>query len=429
VGSIADRTAPWWTPLTDGDTQTVEFYAPGAGNPRALPLRIAAVSHIFTTLASAFRKRTSEIGEAGACNVDIKCSSLQSSQVFLSTRNAVAQMVFNDGGFTALCTGTLLNDTDPATQIPWFYSANHCFENKASPLKTPAEMQIVANTLSTLWFFEAIACNDPSVPPYFQLTGGATYIYNNPGADVLFLRLNSAPPEGSFYSGWDANAIPLGASVITIHHPKGDLKKVSQGTVQRYSLPPVVGGANVPFTEVHWDLGTTEVGSSGAGLWTFDGLQYLLRGGLWGGTALCENPGGTDNYSRFDQVYAALAPYLVAQSPSTDFTDMWWNPKESGWGLNVVQHPSKVIFAVWFTYQSDGTRTWFVLPSGTWTSPNTYSGMLYATSGSAANAPFTSATTTPVGTGTLNFLDANNGTWSYSVNGVSGSRAITRQSF
>jgi lysyl endopeptidase len=432
VGSIADRMAPWWTPVTDGETQTLEFFAPGAGNPRALSLRIAVVSHIFTTLASAFKKRTSEIGEAGACNVDIKCSSLRSSQAFLNTRNAVAQMVFTDGDFTGLCTGTILNDTDATTQIPWLYGANHCFENENLPLKTAAQMQTVANTLNTLWFFEAISCNDLSVPPYIQVADGATYIYNNPGADVLFLRLNSSPPVGSYFTGWDANAISLGSSVITIHHPQGDLKKVTQGTVLRYSSPSVLGGASAPFTEVHWDLGTTESGSSGAGLWTFDGSQYLLRGGLWGGTALCENPEGTDNFSRFDQVYASLAPYLnPPPSPSADYTDMWWNPQESGWGVNVIQHPSKIIFAVWFTYQSDGTRTWLVLPAGTWTSSNTYSGTLYSTSGPAANAAFNAAsvTTTPVGTGTLNFSDANNGAWSYSVNGVSGSRAITRQSF
>ena len=115
-----------------------------------------------------------------------------------------------------------------------------------------------------------------------QLTAGATYIYNNPGADVLLLRLNDPAPAGAFFAGWDPNAIPVGASVITIHHPEGDLKKVSEGSVLRYSSPPVLGGATAPFSEVRWGSGTTEGGSSGAGLFTFDGSQYLLRGGLWG---------------------------------------------------------------------------------------------------------------------------------------------------
>jgi len=432
VGSIADRTAPWWTPVTDGETQTIEFFVPGAHDPKALPLRIARVSHVFTTLASAFAKRTADIGDSGACNVDIKCSSLQSSQAFLNARNAAAQMVISDGGFVALCTGTLLNDIDTSTQKPWFFSANHCFENESQPFKTAAQMQTVASTLNTLWFFEANACGDRSVPPYVQLTGGATFIYNKPGGDILFVRLNDTPPSGSYFSGWDSNSVPVGVPVITIHHPQGDLKKVSEGTMLRYSSPPVTGGATTQFIETRWTSGTTEGGSSGAGLFTFDGSFYSLRGGLWGGTALCSNPGGTDNYSSFADAYPALAPYLSSAKSSTDYTDMWWNPNESGWGLNVIQHPSEVIFAVWFTYEFDGTQTWFTLPAGEWTSSNTYTGNLYATTGPPANVSTFNASTvrvTPVGTATLSFADANSGTWSYTVNGVSGARSIIRQSF
>ena len=433
VGDIGDRGVPWWTPVTDGDTQTVELFAPRGTDRAALALRVVGASHLFTTIASRFEKRTQEIGDAGSCNVDIKCSSLQSSQPFLDARNAVAQMVFTEGGFVGLCTGTMLNDTDPSTQIPYFYSANHCFENENLPFKTAAQMQAVANTLNTLWFFEAVSCGSLTVPPFVQLANGAAFLYNNPGADVLFLRLNDAAPAGSFFAGWDSNAISVGASIVVIHHPSGDLKKVSQGTVRDFSSPPVLGGATAPFSEVVYNSGTTEAGSSGSGIFTFDGSQYVLRGGLWGGSALCSNPTGTDNFSRFDQVYGALAPYLSpANAPAFNYSDMWFNPSESGWGIDVIQHPSHVIFAVWFTYDTDGNRTWYVLPSGSWSSPNTYSGTLYQTSGPPANAgTFNAASVrvTAVGTGTLTFSDANNGTWTYIVNGASGTKAITRQTF
>jgi lysyl endopeptidase len=111
---------------------------------------------------------------------------------------------------------------------------------------------------------------------------------------------------------------------------------------------------------------------------------------------------------------------------------MWWNPNESGWGINVIQHPSENIFVVWFTYEFDGTQTWFTLPDGTWTSSNTYTGTVYATSGPAATtSPFNPSTVrvTAVGTATLSFADANSGTWSYNVYGISGARSIIRQSF
>ena len=223
--------------------------------------------------------------------------------------------------------------------------------------------------------------------------------------------------------------MPLNSAVVAITHPQGDLKKVSQGTVNAFGSPPVIGGATTPFSQVFYGSGSTEAGSSGGGIWTYDGTQYVLRGALWGGSASCSNPGGVDYYSRFDSTYSQLAAYLApAPAASTDYTDLWWNPNESGWGLNLVQHPSRMIFAIWFTYGADGKRTWYHVPTGSWTSTNTYSGTLYATSGAAANAPFDAAAVvrTPVGTGTLTFSDGYNGTWTYSINGTAGSKAITR---
>jgi lysyl endopeptidase len=431
VGDIADRTAAWWSPLTDGATQTVEFFVPGTRDASALSLRITSASHVFTTIASRFEKRVTEIGDAGSCNVDIKCSALQSSQAFLNVRNSVAQMVFNDGNFIGLCTGQLLNDADSSTQTPWFYSANHCFDNESLPLKTAAQLQSVASSLNTLWFFEAVSCNSTAVPPYSQLIDGAAYIYNNPGADSLFLRLNGTPPAGAFFAGWDANPVPVGSAIIVIHHPSGDLKKVSQGSVVQYSSPQpsLPGGATTLFSEVKYSSGTTEQGSSGSGLFTFNGTQYVLRGALYGGGAFCTSPNDSDWYSQFDKVYSALAPYLGAAAP-IDYSDLWWDPTESGWGLNIIQHASRNIFAVWYTYGNDSRPMWFTVPGGTWTTPTTFTGSVYSTSGPAANNPsfdHSLVVVNQVGTATITFSDASNGTWAYTINGVSGTKTITRQ--
>jgi hypothetical protein len=253
---------------------------------------------------------------------------------------------------------------------------------------------------------------------------------------VLFLRLNDAAPAGSFFAAWSSGALGVSSSVISIHHPQGDLKKVSEGSVVGTSNPPVAGGTTLPFSVVRWSSGTTEGGSSGAGLFTFDGSQYLLRGGLWGGSALCSNPQGTDNFSRFDQVYSALAQYLNNNSgtgPAYDFTDLWWNPSESGWGLNLIQHPNSIIFAIWYTYDAAGKMTWYHVPTGNWTSSTTYTGTLYAVAG----PPFSAATFNPsqvkrtaVGIATLTFTSATTGTWSYAIDGAgSGSKTISRLLF
>jgi lysyl endopeptidase len=438
VGSIKDRSAPWWSPLTDGDAQTVELFVPGAFDPRVMNLRIAGASHVFTTIASRFEKRVVDIGTSGSCNVDIQCSPLVSQQAFLNVRNAVAQMVFTDPaspGFVDLCTGQLLNDSDPSTQIPWFYSANHCFDNESLPHKTAAQMQTLANSLNTLWFFEAVTCGATTTPAFSQLIDGAAFIFNNPAADSLFLRLNSAPPAGAFFAGWDANPVPVGSSIVVIHHPNGDLKKVSQGSVIRYSppQPSIPGGASSTFSEVQYVSGTTEGGSSGSGLYTFDGTQYRLRGALYGGGAACSAITDSDWYSQFDKVYPSLAQYLGSAATIVDYSDIWWNPNESGMGLNIVQHASRNIFAIWFIYDANGRPLWFAITSGTWNSAtNTFTAPMYQTSGPAASeATFNGASVkvTPVGTAMITFTDANNATLAYTVNGVIGSKVLTREPF
>lgn len=436
VGDIADRSVAWWSPLTEGETLTVEFFA-ARGHAGADP-RIVQAGHLFRNPAErATDKRVQDIGDSGSCNVDIPCSALNSNGAFRNVMESVAQMVFTEGGFIRLCTGTLLNDNDASTQRPWFYGANHCFDNDNPPFKTPAQMQTVANTLTTLWFFEASACGSSVPNPgWQQVGGGATYLYSNEQADALFLRLNQQPPAGAFYAGWDANPIGTGAATIDVHHPQGDLKKVSQGSVIGFARWDSTTAAN-QYIEVHWTSGTTEGGSSGSGLFTFNGSQYVLRGGLRGGTALCTNPDGTDLFSRFDQVYPSISQYLGASggggiTPFANITSLWWVPTESGWGLNIIHRSaSNIVFGTWYTYGADGKRTWFVMPEARWTSPTTVSGTLYSTTGPAFTAPYDASvvTTTAVGTGTLSFTDANNGTWTYTVNGLSGTKAIRRFEF
>jgi len=119
--------------------------------------------------------------------------------------------------------------------------------------------------------------------------------------------------------------------------------------------------------------------------------------------------------------------------PAPNFEGLWWNApagSESGWGINVA-HQGDVIFATWFTYDLTGKGMWLVMTTRQ-TAPNTYAGTLYSTTGPAFNAlPFnpSQVVATAVGNGTLTFTDANNGSFSYTVNGISQNKAITREVF
>ena len=47
-----------------------------------------------------------------------------------------------------------------------------------------------------------------------------------------------------------------------------------------------------------------------------------------------------------------------AQAAATDYTDIWYNPAENGWGVNVVQSDVS-LFLTFFIYGADSKPTWF----------------------------------------------------------------------
>ena len=120
-------------------------------------------------------------------------------------------------------------------------------------------------------------------------------------------------------------------------------------------------------------------------------------------------------------------------SVTTNYGGLWWNApagSEDGWGISLA-HQGDIIFASWFTYDAARNPLWMVMTAYK-TAEGVYSGTLYTTSGPAFNAvPFdpNAVVRTPVGTGTLTFVDANNGTFTYAVNGLLQSKTITRQVF
>jgi YVTN family beta-propeller protein len=115
----------------------------------------------------------------------------------------------------------------------------------------------------------------------------------------------------------------------------------------------------------------------------------------------------------------------------TNFTDMWWRPSESGWGLS-VSHEGDLLFAVVYLYDEGGRTLWLVAPRLERTANASYSGTLYRTAGPPYTTMFwnnAQVSTVPVGTLSANFQDAGNGTLTFSYAGATRTKAITREVF
>ena len=293
----------FWAPVTAGDTAVMEIFLPAPLNPDSFIFAIPQISHLVVA-PMANTKALSDIGAGDYCERDLVC--VNPSTALKNAASAVAKMVFTERGATYLCTGTLLNDAVPATFEPYFYTAHHCVDTQA-----------LASTLNTYFFFDATSCGRTSVANFKQLTGGAQLLHTNYELDSTLLRLNNPAPSGVVFSGWDATTVTTGTAATALHHPWGDLKKISTGSVTGYGTFEGRGS----FLQANWSSGSTEGGSSGSGLFTFDGTNYVLRGGLLGGTHSCDFRSGIDSYSRLDLVYPLIKQYIatppVAQAGSS----------------------------------------------------------------------------------------------------------------
>ena len=115
--------------------------------------------------------------------------------------------------------------------------------------------------------------------------------------------------------------------------------------------------------------------------------------------------------------------------PAFDYTDLWFDPLESGWGLNVVQHASGNIFAVIYTYDVPERPMWFVMPGGSWSASNIFTGALYRVTGSPASTAFKAGSVIEAGAATFTFSDATHGSVTYTVNGAQVTKSIQKQPF
>ena len=300
IAADTARFGMFWSPVLEGDTAILEIQVEPGVSVQGLVLGIVKLSHQLVAPASLRKisaKDLLQIGAAGSCEIDVACVAPQSAALTAASR-AVAEMDFTqEDGYSYLCTGQLLNDSI-FSNTPYFFTANHCVNSA-----------MAARTLNTYWFFEAATCGSTITPPYVQLVAGAALLARSEDWDWALVRLNENPPVGSRFAAWRAEPISLGAIAAVLHHPEGDLMKWSQGT----ALPYDVYSDGSSFAQVLYNQGSTEPGSSGAGLLTYlaTGGYYEVRGGLYQGSASCSYMAGTDDYSRLDNMLPLTRQYLT----------------------------------------------------------------------------------------------------------------------
>jgi hypothetical protein len=135
------------------------------------------------------------------------------------------------------------------------------------------------------------------------------------------------------------------------------------------------------------------------------------------------------------RIFAAFLAFAATAAFAANYSDIWWDPAEPGWGLTLADHEIN-LWAVWYTYRQDGSPTWMFVSGGTFDAGHTrFSGTLYQATGPSWRAAFTSraVTVNPVGSVTLDFAPAGaaggQATFTYTVGNVTATKKIERYPF
>ena len=250
-----------------------------------------------------------KINESSSCEVNINCSE---GSDFQDEKRGIALVYIIEGKAAGYCSGSLVNNLAQDCK-PLFLTALHCGVSTSG-----SDM--------ALWKFyfnyEAIDCANPSAVGtlFNHYINGCVRLADaadnggDTGSDFLLLQLGTLANQGAtinalrsasinaYWNGWDANAQANTGGGVGIHHPSGDIKKIST-----YSVTPTSASFGGKVQNTHWDLtwagtthghGITEEGSSGSPLFAYNSGSSRIIGTLTGGSTFCNALTAHDLYGK-----------------------------------------------------------------------------------------------------------------------------------
>jgi len=182
--------------VSDADRRQISFVVSDLGHIRGRPPQPVVKSHDSWPCS-----------DNAPCLVDANCGNAGPAE---AAKDAVAKMEWIAGAFINTCTGGLLADTDPSTNVPLFLTANHCTS------KSVSNMEFFFN-------YTTSSCNGSC--PDSLVTGGNppapsavgfTVLASGRSGDYTLGQLNEAPPSGAVFLGW-TNAPIASSNGASLH--------------------------------------------------------------------------------------------------------------------------------------------------------------------------------------------------------------------
>jgi len=281
-----------------GDDIVVEYFEPLEVKGRG-SFTITRVVHSYKDIFGFSGSKDKGYGGSGSCNNNVNCPVGVDWQ---NEKRSIAMVLL--GGGTRWCSGAMVNNVRE-DGTPYFLTANHCL--------TGEENWII------MFRYESPTCTNQNGPTNYTVHG-TTLRASNSYSDFALVELDEVPPpEYEVYlSGWN-NVNVAAPSVVGIHHPSGDIKKISFENNPVTSANYLSTSGNTHWRVADWDDGTTEGGSSGSPIYSPD---HKIVGQLHGGYASCASQ-TADWYGKFSNSWD------YGSSVSTRLRD-WLDPDNTG---------------------------------------------------------------------------------------------------
>lgn len=309
--------------LIQGNFLTLEYHQKGEGMPI---LHINEVAYAFRGVKQLFEARG--FGDSDDCQVNINCSEGDEWQ---DVKRAACRISVKTGNMYGWCSGSLINNTAEDC-TPYVLTADHCAFDDAGNQSSNADH----NQWIFYFNFEAEECENPnSSPGSNTITGCSVKAYSsaiggingNIGStsDFYLVELNEIIPHsyGAYMAGWNRSTT-ASSSGVSIHHPSGDIKKISTYTSTLGSAAWQGWGNShwrVSWVSTENGHGVTEGGSSGSPI--FNANKQII-GDLSGGSSYCNFTSGQDLYGKFSHSWDQTG------ASSTARLKPWLDPENTG---------------------------------------------------------------------------------------------------